>query len=267
LNRPDPGMTTTTPHVTPEPGAPVVRMLGINKWYGAFHALRDIDVQVAPGERVLICGPSGSGKSTLVRVVNLLEPFQQGRLQVCGVEIGADAITRAARLAVNRRVGMVFQQFNLFPHMTVLQNLMVGPVWGARVSRREARERALHYLERVGLMDQIDKHPAQLSGGQQQRVAIARTLCTQPQVVLFDEPTASLDPEMVNEVLQTMESLASEGMTMLIVTHEMGFARRVADRAIFMDQGQIIETAPPDDFFDRPQSPRLRAFLGQLLPH
>jgi len=264
LNRPDPGMTTTTPHVRPGPGVPVVEMRGINKWYGAFHALRDIDLQVAPGERVLICGPSGSGKSTLVRVVNLLEPFQQGRLQVCGVEIGAEAITRAARLAVNRRVGMVFQQFNLFPHMTVLQNLMVGPVWGAGVSRHEARQRALRYLERVGLMDQIDKHPAQLSGGQQQRVAIARTLCTQPQVVLFDEPTASLDPEMVNEVLQTMESLASEGMTMLIVTHEMGFARRVADRAIFMDQGQIIEIAPPDDFFDRPQSPRLQTFLGQL---
>ncbi len=258
---------TTASVAPPVPDAPVVQMNGINKWYGQYHALRDIDLQVAPAERVLICGPSGSGKSTLVRVVNLLEPFQQGRLQVCGVEVGADAITRAARLAVNRRVGMVFQQFNLFPHMTVLQNLTVGPVWGAGVSRREAQERALHYLERVGLMDQIHKHPAQLSGGQQQRVAIARTLCTRPQLVLFDEPTASLDPEMVNEVLQTMESLAGEGMTMLIVTHEMGFARRVADRVIFMDQGQIIETAAPDDFFDRPQSPRLQAFLGQLLQH
>ena len=251
----------------PDPHAAVVEMTGINKWYGPYHALRDIDLQVAGGERIVICGPSGSGKSTLVRTVNLLEPFQQGRLQVCGVQVGADDITRAARLAVNRRVGMVFQQFNLFPHMTVLQNLTVGPVWGIGVGRREAHERALHYLERVGLMDQIDKHPAQLSGGQQQRVAIARTLCTRPQVVLFDEPTASLDPEMVNEVLQTMESLAGEGMTMMIVTHEMGFARRVADRVIFMDQGQIIETASPADFFERPQSPRLQSFLGQLLAH
>jgi ABC-type polar amino acid transport system ATPase subunit len=244
-----------------------VRMQGINKWYGTYHALRDVDVQVAPGERIVICGPSGSGKSTLVRTVNLLEPFQQGHLHVCGVDVGADEITRAARLAVNRRVGMVFQQFNLFPHMTVLQNLTVGPVWGSGVSRDEALERAHHYLQRVGLTDQAHKHPAQLSGGQQQRVAIARTLCTRPQLVLFDEPTASLDPEMVSEVLQTMESLAGEGMTMMIVTHEMGFARRVADRMIFMDQGQIIETARPDDFFDRPQSPRLQSFLGQLLSH
>jgi len=242
-------------------------MQGINKWYERYHALRDIDLQVAAGERVLICGPSGSGKSTLVRVVNLLEPFEQGLLEVCGVEVGADAITRAARLAVNRRVGMVFQQFNLFPHMTVLQNLTVGPVHGLGVARAEAHGRALHYLERVGLVDQMHKHPAQLSGGQQQRVAIARTLCTRPQVVLFDEPTASLDPEMVDEVLQTMETLAAEGMTMLIVTHEMGFARRVADRVIFMDQGQIVETAAPDDFFERPQSPRLQAFLARVLPH
>jgi len=247
--------------------AAVVQMTGINKWYGDYHALRDIELRVAPGERIVICGPSGSGKSTLVRTVNLLEPFQQGRLHVCGVQVDADEITRAARLAVNRRVGMVFQQFNLFPHMTALQNLTVGPVWGSGVSRKEAHERAMHYLERVGLRDHAHKHPAQLSGGQQQRVAIARTLCTRPQVVLFDEPTASLDPEMVNEVLQTMEALAGEGMTMMIVTHEMGFARRVADRVIFMDQGQIIETAPPDDFFDRPQSARLRTFLGQLLTH
>jgi ABC-type polar amino acid transport system ATPase subunit len=242
-------------------------MDGINQCSGSVHALRDIDLQVAPGERIVICGPTGSGKSTLVRTVNLLDPFQHGRLQVCGVEVGADDITRAARLAVNRRVGMVFQQFNLFPHMTALQNLTVGPIWGSGVSRREAHERAIHYLERVGLMDQAHKHPAQLSGGQQQRVAIARTLCTKPQVVLFDEPTASLDPEMVSEVLQTMESLASEGMTMMIVTHEMGFARRVADRVTFMDQGQIIETAPPGDFFERPQSPRLKSFLGQVLTH
>ena len=259
-------MTTTSP-ATPDKNATMVRVQGINKWYGSYHALRDIDLHVASGERIVICGPSGSGKSTLVRTVNLLEPFQQGHLHVCGVEVGANEITRAARLAVNRRVGMVFQQFNLFPHMTVLQNLMVGPVWGGGVSRTEAQELANHYLQRVGLMDQAHKHPAQLSGGQQQRVAIARALCTRPRLVLFDEPTASLDPEMVNEVLQTMESLAGEGMTMMVVTHEMGFARRVADRVIFMDQGQIIETAPPDDFFDRPQSPRLQSFLGQLLPH
>jgi general L-amino acid transport system ATP-binding protein len=247
--------------------APAVQMAGINKWYGAYHALRDIDLQVASGERVVICGPSGSGKSNLVRTVNLLEPFQQGRLRVCGVAVGADEITRASRLAVNRRVGMVFQQFNLFPHMTVLENLTVGPVWGGGVPRAEAHERAMHYLARVGLTDQARKHPAQLSGGQQQRVAIARTLCTRPEVVLFDEPTASLDPEMVNEVLQTMESLAGEGMTMMIVTHEMGFARRVADRVIFMDQGQIIEIAPPAEFFGQPRSPRLQSFLGQVLTH
>jgi general L-amino acid transport system ATP-binding protein len=258
---------TATPPVSPDGSDAVVQMAGINKWYGAYHAIRDVDLQVMPGERVLICGPSGSGKSTLVRIVNLLEPFQEGWLRVCGIDVGADNVTRAARLAVNRRVGMVFQQFNLFPHLSVLENLTVGPVWGAGIDRREAEERALHYLERVGLTDQMRKFPAQLSGGQQQRVAIARTLCTRPQLVLFDEPTASLDPEMVSEVLQTMESLARDGMTMLIVTHEMGFARRVADRAIFMDQGQIIEIAPPDEFFDRPQSARLQSFLRQLLPH
>jgi general L-amino acid transport system ATP-binding protein len=258
---------TTTSSATPDRNAAMVRMQRIDKWYGAYHALRDVDLEVTSGERIVICGPSGSGKSTLVRTVNLLEPFQQGRLQVCGIDVGADEITRAARLAVNRRVGMVFQQFNLFPHMTVLQNLTVGPVWGSGVSRVEALELAQHYLQRVGLMDQAHKHPAQLSGGQQQRVAIARTLCTRPRLVLFDEPTASLDPEMVHEVLQTMESLAGEGMTMMIVTHEMGFARRLADRMMFMDQGQIIETARPGDFFERPQSPRLQSFLGRLLAH
>jgi general L-amino acid transport system ATP-binding protein len=248
-------------------GDAIARLSGINKWYGIYHALRDIDLQVEAGERIVICGPSGSGKSMLVRTVNLLEPFEQGHLRVCGVDVRANAITRAARRAVNRRVGMVFQQFNLFPHMTVLDNLTVGPVWGSRVARKEAQDLAHHYLQRVGLMDHAHKHPAQLSGGQQQRVAIARALCTRPRLVLFDEPTASLDPEMVNEVLQTMEALAQEGMTMIVVTHEMGFARRVADRVIFMDQGQIIETAPPDDFFDRPQSARLRSFLGQVLSH
>ncbi len=245
----------------------VIRMLGVNKWYREYHALRDVDLDVRSGEKIVICGPSGSGKSTLVRTINLLEPFQQGRLRVCGIDIVSDAITRAARLAVNRRVGMVFQQFNLFPHVTVQQNLTVGPVWGLGVNRREADERARHYLERVGLADFAARYPAELSGGQQQRVAIARSLCMQPEVVLFDEPTASLDPEMVNEVLQTMERLAADGMTMLVVTHEMGFARRVADHVVFMDQGQVIERAEPDDFFDRPQSQRLRSFLGQVLSH
>jgi len=259
-------METTAP-ATSDAAPTIARMQGINKWYGTYHALRDIDLQVASGERVVICGPSGSGKSTLVRTVNLIEPFQQGRLKVCGVDVGADEITRAARREVNRRVGMVFQQFNLFPHMTVLRNLTVGPVWGSGIARNEVEELATHYLERVGLMDQAHKYPAQLSGGQQQRVAIARALCTRPRLILFDEPTASLDPEMVNEVLQTMESLAAEGMTMMIVTHEMGFARRVADRMIFMDQGQIMEVASPNDFFDRPRSPRLKTFLGRVLTH
>jgi general L-amino acid transport system ATP-binding protein len=247
--------------------APVIRIEAVNKWYGDYHALRDIDLVVQPGERIVICGPSGSGKSTLVRTVNLLEAFQRGRISVCGIDVAADEITQAAKLAVNRRVGMVFQQFNLFPHMTALGNCTVGPVWGAGVKQREAQERAMHYLQRVGLADFAGRHPAQLSGGQQQRVAIARALCMKPEVVLFDEPTASLDPEMVGEVLQTMESLAGEGMTMLIVTHEMGFARRVADRLVFMDQGQVIETGAPDEFFDRPQSPRLQTFLGQVLSH
>jgi ABC-type polar amino acid transport system ATPase subunit len=245
----------------------VVRLRGVNKWYGDYHALRDVDLDVRAGEKVVVCGPSGSGKSTLVRTVNLLEPFQQGHLRVCGFDIAADGITRAMRLAINRRVGMVFQQFNLFPHLTVQQNLTVGPVWGLGVSRREADERAAHYLARVGLADFTRRYPGDLSGGQQQRVAIARALCMQPQVVLFDEPTASLDPEMVNEVLQTMERLAADGMTMVVVTHEMGFARRVSDQVMFMDQGQVIERAGPDEFFEHPRSQRLRAFLGQVLSH
>jgi general L-amino acid transport system ATP-binding protein len=245
----------------------VVRMRGINKWYREYHALRDVDLDVRSGEKVVVCGPSGSGKSTLIRTINLLEPFQQGRLRVCGIDIVPDEITRAMRLAVNRRLGMVFQQFNLFPHVTVQENLTLGPVWGLGASRRAADERARHYLARVGLADFAARYPSELSGGQQQRVAIARALCMEPEVVLFDEPTASLDPEMVNEVLLTMETLAADGMTMVVVTHEMGFARRVADHVVFMDQGQVIERADPDDFFDRPQSPRLRAFLGQVLSH
>jgi general L-amino acid transport system ATP-binding protein len=245
----------------------IVRMQHVNKWYGEFHALRDVDLNVEAGQRIVICGPSGSGKSTLVRTLNLLEPFEEGRIEVCGVAVAANEITHAARRAINRRVAMVFQQFNLFPHMSVMQNLTVGPVFGLGITRREANELARRFLERVGLAEHAAKYPAQLSGGQQQRVAIARALCTRPRLVLFDEPTASLDPEMVNEVLQTMESLAAEGITMIVVTHEMGFARRVADRVVFMDQGQIVESAAPDDFFDRPRSPRLRTFLGNVLVH
>jgi ABC-type polar amino acid transport system ATPase subunit len=236
----------------------------VSKSFGHLPVLNNIDLRIESSEVVVVVGPSGSGKSTMLRCINALEKISGGELLVDGLSVKGNASDiRAIRL----EAGMVFQQFNLFPHMTVLQNLTVGPVWGSGVSRDEALERAHHYLQRVGLTDQAHKHPAQLSGGQQQRVAIARTLCTRPQLVLFDEPTASLDPEMVSEVLQTMESLAGEGMTMMIVTHEMGFARRVADRMIFMDQGQIIETARPDDFFERPQSPRLQSFLGQLLSH
>jgi general L-amino acid transport system ATP-binding protein len=254
-------MTKGSTSTSGQDGA-VARLAGLNKWYGQYHALRDIELQVSTGERIVICGPSGSGKSTLVRTVNLLEPFEQGHLDVCGVSVDADAITRAARRAVNRRVGMVFQQFNLFPHMTVLQNLTVGPVWGAGMTRKAALEVASHYLRRVGLTDHAHKHPAQLSGGQQQRVAIARTLCMRPRLVLFDEPTASLDPEMVNEVLQTMEGLARDGMTMIVVSHELRFAHSVASSILMMDEGQVIEEAPPDRFFSAPSQERTRRFLA-----
>jgi len=240
----------------------IVKINALNKWYGDFHVLRDINLDVAKSERIVICGPSGSGKSTLIRCVNALEEFQEGEIVVDGIDLGPN-LRRVDE--VRREVGMVFQSFNLFPHLTVLENCTLAPIWGRNIPKKEAEAAAMKYLERVKIPHQASKYPGQMSGGQQQRVAIARTLCTRPQVVLFDEPTASLDPEMVNEVLQTMESLAAEGMTMLIVTHEMGFARRIADRVIFMDQGQIIETAPPGEFFGSPQSPRLRSFLGQVL--
>jgi general L-amino acid transport system ATP-binding protein len=247
--------------------APLINLRGVNKWYDAYHALRDIDLDVASGERVVICGPSGSGKSTLIRSMNLLEEFQEGRLEICGIDVAAGEITRRKRRQINSRVGMVFQQFNLFPHLTVLENLTIGQVWGYGAGRAKARERAEAFLERVNLADQRDKYPAQLSGGQQQRVAIARALCLHPQVILFDEPTASLDPEMVNEVLAVIEGLARDGMTMVIVTHEMGFARRVADRVVFMDLGQIVEIDLPEPFFTRPRSDRLKAFLDRILTH
>jgi ABC-type polar amino acid transport system ATPase subunit len=227
-----------TSHPTPGENATIASLVSINKWYGAYHALRDVDLQVAPGERVVICGPSGSGKSTLVRTVNLLEPFQQGRLHVCGVDVGADEITRAARLAVNRRVGMVFQQFNLFPHMSVLENLTVGPVWGRGVSRKEADELAMHYLQRVGLLDHAQKHPAQLSGGQQQRVAIARALLNEPAILLADEPTGNLDVEAGAEVLRLLRAGASDGRAVVMVTHEAS-AASIADRVLRLVDGRL----------------------------
>ncbi len=242
---------------------PAIRIRGLNKWYGDFHALRDIDLEVAAGEKIVICGPSGSGKSTLIRCLNALETFQQGELEVLGQSLrGAAAIQQ-----VRRRVGMVFQQFNLFPHLTVIENLMLAPLRVRRLPEADARALAEQYLARVRLADQADKYPAQLSGGQQQRVAIARALCMEPEIMLFDEPTSALDPEMIQEVLETMLGLAESGITMLCVTHEMGFARQVANRVLFMDEGQVIEAAPPAQFFSRPASARARSFLGQVLAH
>ena len=241
----------------------VIRMKDVNKWYGKFHVLRDINLDVAKGERIVICGPSGSGKSTLIRCINRLEEHQSGQIVVDGTEITNDV--RHVE-AIRREVGMVFQHFNLFPHLTVLENLTLGPIWVLKVPRAEAEARAMKYLERVRIPDQAGKFPGQLSGGQQQRVAIARSLCMDPKVMLFDEPTSALDPEMVKEVLDVMVGLATEsGMTMLCVTHEMGFARKVADRVIFMDRGEIIEQNTPDAFFDAPQNERTQLFLSQIL--
>ncbi|EAV41765.1 amino acid ABC transporter ATP-binding protein [Roseibium aggregatum] len=234
----------------------------VNKWYGALHVLRDIDLKVAGGEKVVVCGPSGSGKSTLIRCVNRLEEHQSGTIVVDGIEVDG---TRQNIDLVRRRVGMVFQNFNLYPHLTILDNCTLAQRWVSGRSRKEAEERALHYLERVRIPDQVNKYPSQLSGGQQQRVAIARSLCMAPDIMLFDEPTSALDPELVREVLDTMAELASEGMTMICVTHEMGFARQVADRVIFMDQGTVIESASPEEFFDNPKEERTRRFLSQIL--
>jgi general L-amino acid transport system ATP-binding protein len=236
----------------------------VNKWYGEFHVLRDIDLAVARGERIVICGPSGSGKSTLIRCINRLEEHQQGRLVVDGVELSDDV---KAVEAIRRQVGMVFQQFNLFPHLTVLENLTLAPMWVGKVPKQEAEERAMAQLTRVRIAEQAHKYPLQLSGGQQQRVAIARALCLTPKIMLFDEPTSALDPEMINEVLDVMIELAGHGITMLCVTHEMGFARQVADRVIFMDQGQIVEQNTPAEFFGNPRSERTRDFLSKILSH
>ena len=236
-------------------------MRAVNKYYGGFHALVDIDLTVRRGERIVICGPSGSGKSTLIRTINQLEPIQSGTIVVDGVELtaGGDNVAK-----VRQDVGMVFQNFNLFPHMTVLENCVLSPMKTRKTPRAEAEATARDYLERVKIPEQADKYPAQLSGGQQQRVAIARALCMKPRIMLFDEPTSALDPEMVKEVLDTMIDLAQEGMTMLCVTHEMEFARAVADRVIFMDKGVIVEEGAPDDFFGNPRNERLRNFLGQI---
>ena len=239
-----------------------VQFIGVNKWFGTFHVLRDINLDIMQGERIVICGPSGSGKSTLIRCINRLEQHQEGRIIVDGLEINDDV---KAIEEVRRDVGMVFQHFNLFPHLTVLENCTLAPIWVRKLPKREAEALAMKFLERVRIPEQAKKYPGQLSGGQQQRVAIARALCMTPKIMLFDEPTSALDPEMVKEVLDTMVGLASEGMTMLVVSHEMGFARQVADRVIFMDQGQIIEMNAPEEFFGHPQNERTRLVLSQIL--
>jgi general L-amino acid transport system ATP-binding protein len=243
----------------------IVRFDKVNKWYGNdFHVLRDIDLDVAKGERIVICGPSGSGKSTLIRCVNALEEYQQGLVTVDGIALTDDV---KAVEAVRKQVGMVFQQFNLFPHLTVLENLTLAPMWVGHLPKKEAEERAMTQLKRVRIAEQARKYPLQLSGGQQQRVAIARALCLTPKIMLFDEPTSALDPEMINEVLDVMIELAGQGITMLCVTHEMGFARSVADRVIFMDQGQIVEQNAPEAFFANPQNERTRDFLSKIIAH
>ncbi|NLY64735.1 MAG: amino acid ABC transporter ATP-binding protein [Alcaligenaceae bacterium] len=241
----------------------IVSMENVNKWYGKFHVLQDINLSVKTGERIVICGPSGSGKSTLIRCINRLEEHQEGRIMVDGIELGNNLKNIEQ---VRRNVGMVFQHFNLFPHLTVLENLTLGPIWVLKQPKVQAEAIAMEYLERVRIPEQAQKYPGQLSGGQQQRVAIARSLCMSPKVMLFDEPTSALDPEMVKEVLDVMITLAEEsGMTMLCVTHEMGFAKQVADRVIFMDQGQIIEANTPELFFDYPEHERTKLFLSQIL--
>ena len=241
-----------------------IELVDLNKWFGDFHVLKDINLTVNAGEKVVICGPSGSGKSTVVRCINRLEEHQSGVLRVDGREMTNDPQSVAA---IQGEVGMVFQQFNLFPHLSVLDNLTLGPIKARGLDREIAEQRARHYLERVHIPDQAEKMPKQLSGGQQQRVAIARSLCMEPKVLLFDEPTSSLDPEMISEVLDVMVELANEGMTMVVVTHEMGFARKVADKMVFMDQGEIVEQSTPQDFFANPKTERCKKFLGQILQH
>jgi general L-amino acid transport system ATP-binding protein len=241
-----------------------IRVENMNKWYGTFHVLKDINLEVNRGERIVICGPSGSGKSTLIRCINRLEEHQAGSIFVDDIELTNNLKNIDA---IRREVGMCFQHFNLFPHLTVLQNCTLAPIWVKKVSKKEAEETAMIFLERVKIPEQANKFPGQLSGGQQQRVAIARSLCMNPKIMLFDEPTSALDPEMIKEVLDTMVELAHEGMTMLVVTHEMGFAKTVANRVIFMDEGQIIEENEPNEFFDNPQHERTQLFLSQIIGH
>jgi general L-amino acid transport system ATP-binding protein len=247
---------------TGQAAEPVIQMQGVNKWFGQFHVLKDIDLNVRQGERIVLCGPSGSGKSTTIRCLNRLEEHQKGRIVINGVELTNDLKHIEA---VRSEVGMVFQHFNLFPHLTVLQNCTLAPMWVRKLPKRQAEEIAMDYLQKVRIPEQADKYPGQLSGGQQQRVAIARALCMKPKIMLFDEPTSALDPEMVKEVLDTMIRLAESGMTMLCVTHEMGFARTVADRVIFMDKGEIVEQADPEVFFSNPVNERTKLFLSQIL--
>ena len=244
--------------------SPIIEFSKVNKWFGEFHVLRDIDLSVAKGERIVVCGPSGSGKSTLIRCVNRLEEHQSGVLKVDGTELTDDVKSIEA---VRRQVGMVFQQFNLFPHLTVLENLTLSPMWVGKIPKKEAEEKAMQQLERVKIAEQALKYPLQLSGGQQQRVAIARALCLKPKIMLFDEPTSALDPEMIKEVLDVMVEMADAGITMICVTHEMGFAKAVADRVIFMDQGEIVEQNKPDEFFNHPQTDRAQDFLSKILGH
>jgi general L-amino acid transport system ATP-binding protein len=254
--------TRLSPKPTPLNTDVAVDMIGVHKWYGDFHVLRDINLRVGKRERIVICGPSGSGKSTMIRCINRLEEHQQGRVIVDGIEL-TDDLKKIDE--VRRDVGMVFQHFNLFPHLTVMENLTLAPIWVRRMPKKDAEEIAMHYLNRVKIPEQALKYPGQLSGGQQQRVAIARSLCMSPKIMLFDEPTSALDPEMVKEVLDTMVELAEDGMTMLVVSHEMGFARQVADRMVFMDEGQIVEVNTPAAFFSNPQHERTKLFLSQIL--
>jgi general L-amino acid transport system ATP-binding protein len=241
---------------------PAILLDRVNKWFGALHVLRDVSLAVSPGERMVVCGPSGSGKSTMIRCINRLEKHQEGRIVVDGIELSDDL---RALDAIRREVGMVFQSFNLFPHLTVLENCTLAPIWVRRMPRKEAEALAMELLTRVKIPEQALKYPGQLSGGQQQRVAIARALCMRPKIMLFDEPTSALDPEMIKEVLDVMVELAETGMTMMVVTHEMGFARQVADRVVFMDRGEIVEVGTPDEIFNEPKTDRLRLFLSQIL--
>jgi general L-amino acid transport system ATP-binding protein len=255
-------MTAIQAAKTSEP--PMIQLKKLNKWYGEFHVLKDIDFECRRGQKIVVCGPSGSGKSTMIRCINRLEEHQKGDLIVDGIELTNDLKNIEA---IRREVGMVFQHFNLFPHLTVLENLTLAPIWVRKVPKNEAEETAMFFLNRVRIPEQANKYPGQLSGGQQQRVAIARSLCMKPKIMLFDEPTSALDPEMVKEVLDTMVSLAREGMTMICVTHEMGFAKAVADKVVFMDKGEIVEANEPEAFFSNPQNERTKLFLSQILNH